>query len=440
MKQRAFITITMLVGFFVTTVCLTTGILAQLPTDSDGDQIPDDFEVEFGLQVGVDDRYEDLDNDEFPNIAEFLNGSDPSDPLEVPADLRVVGSTAYPTLLDALQSNPSPPSGTIVLVPPGVHTLGAGGVTLSESIFIIGQATDAFATVIQANVAGDTGNTGLIVAEGDLYLNGLTVTSRGAAGTGVRLMNSGSSSFVRCVFRDHLTAIQSGTGAIPCVNKLDLRGCLITTGSLASSMRNYGLKLHGDHDVRLSFSTIYGLTTNLSSGNEGMAIWVNGSNMVVNVHNSVLWNASDTTEIWSADTTPSVTIGHSYVRGSSASVGTQTNMLIRHGFLLANSPCINAASSTDPRLLVDIRGDPRVTGTNPDIGAHEYLAIGESVWGDDLDSDGVSDWTELRNFGSLFYASDTDGDGTDDGDDADPLNNSVEALSITITKPTATAN
>lgn len=49
-------------------------------TDSDGDGMPDGWEVRYGLNASANDAGTDADSDDFTNLEEFLAGTDPSDP------------------------------------------------------------------------------------------------------------------------------------------------------------------------------------------------------------------------------------------------------------------------------------------------------------------------------------------------------------------------
>jgi parallel beta-helix repeat protein len=53
--------------------------------DTDGDGMPDGWEVQYGLNPSVDDANSDLDGDGFTNIIEYNRGTDPSDPNSHPS-------------------------------------------------------------------------------------------------------------------------------------------------------------------------------------------------------------------------------------------------------------------------------------------------------------------------------------------------------------------
>ena len=59
-------------------------------SDTDGDLMPDGWEVAYGLSPFVDDAYGNLDGDPYSNLAEYFAGTDPSD------------ATAFPTWGGAL--------------------------------------------------------------------------------------------------------------------------------------------------------------------------------------------------------------------------------------------------------------------------------------------------------------------------------------------------
>lgn len=67
-------------GTSLATVVLTT--IATLPAhaaDSDGDQMPDAWEIANGLKPNIDDADKDKDHDDLLNLAEYRKGADPQD-------------------------------------------------------------------------------------------------------------------------------------------------------------------------------------------------------------------------------------------------------------------------------------------------------------------------------------------------------------------------
>jgi len=57
----------------------TWATLSSLPSDSDGDGMPDDYEVLNGFDPDVNDANEDADDDDFTNLEEYLAGTNPND-------------------------------------------------------------------------------------------------------------------------------------------------------------------------------------------------------------------------------------------------------------------------------------------------------------------------------------------------------------------------
>jgi hypothetical protein len=52
--------------------------------DTDGDQMPDGWEVQYKLNPLLDDASEDADGDGYSNLKEYRGGSDPTDQFSLP--------------------------------------------------------------------------------------------------------------------------------------------------------------------------------------------------------------------------------------------------------------------------------------------------------------------------------------------------------------------
>lgn len=51
----------------------------DVPIDTDGDDMPDGWEITYGLDPLVNDAEEDADGDKFSNLIEYENGTIPND-------------------------------------------------------------------------------------------------------------------------------------------------------------------------------------------------------------------------------------------------------------------------------------------------------------------------------------------------------------------------
>lgn len=417
---------------------MTSELLAQGATDSDGDGISDDYEVANGLNALEDDRFEDADGDGYPNLAEYKKGTLSNEPTGLTPDVIVPDD--FPSISAALASL-TVEDGVILVraktnLAPYVECIDNTGLD-AKRVFIIAEETDAFRTVIQlpANDADDF----VIASSRDLYISGFRIVAsrEGAAPrAAIKLVGDGVHAVVRCATQGGLHGIHS---VALTKSKLDVVGCLIQNGLTA------GIQMTNEHEARVAFSTVTGFTA--TSAGTGVGIKTVGvdQDTSISVTNSILWNAGIESEVHDTsedDQIASVSIKYSDVRGielSIPNVNLNQNVTpgLVQGMLAYGSACIDAASLTEsdpPALNIDIRGRARVIGSYPDVGAHEF---DEEDVEEDLDGDGVPDSRELYVTGSLFYQADSDGDGTNDGTDASPMNEAVTQLHIVITKPVA---
>jgi hypothetical protein len=65
----------------------STQVSYSVPTDADGDGLPNGWEVLHNLNWLVNDALEDADNDGFSNLREYLSGSDPQSEIDKPSIL-----------------------------------------------------------------------------------------------------------------------------------------------------------------------------------------------------------------------------------------------------------------------------------------------------------------------------------------------------------------
>lgn len=111
------------------------------------------------------------------------------------------------------------------------------------------------------------------------------------------------------------------------------------------------------------------------------------TNAVVTMVNSIVWSTD-----WEIDMSAIFTSSYSCVLGTTPGSG---NLLVdpnvsRHGRLLTNSPCIDAAVF-NPAYFRDFEGES-ITGAGADIGADEFV---------DTDNDGLADKWELLYYPAL---------------------------------------
>lgn len=371
--------------------------LTVIAADTDNDRIEDDYETTHGLTIGLDDRYGDLDADGYPNLVEFLKSTSASDSGSVPTADRVVGvGQTYTTISSALASLTA--DDQLIVVKPGTYPETVANTSGSaKRVFVISEAVDPNATVIRN--PGTSGNT--VSSTKDVYLRGFTLVSA-ASGYGVSLTGSGYHGVVQCVLRGHKYGIYSYPASGSVRNYVDVIGSLIQDGT------TNGIYAYSNPSTfRVVHTTI--------SGHGSSSIWNWATGSTYTLTNSVLWNTG--TSGISLVSSATVTATYSCIKNATVYTGTgniNSDPLLVQGYLGSTSPCINTGTtSAVPSIPEDLRGDARVTGSGPDMGAHEYSTGG--AWTGDFDSDGLSDSVELYTHGSSFYSNDTDADRVNDG-------------------------
>ena len=363
--------------------------------DSDGDRIPDGYEAVEGLSMLVDDRFGDKDGDGFPNLAECLKTTSASMASSVPAaDLTVGPGQTYTTISAAITSLSA--DDQIIVVKAGTYAESLS--STSKRAFIIAENADPNATIIKPT----SGNT--VSSTKDLYLRGFTLASLSTA-YGVSLTGSGYYGIVQCIMSGHNYGIYSYPSSSSVRNYVDVIDTLIKDG-------NYGVVTQAySNTMRFVHSTISGHSINSTTAT-GTAIYNSGSTQTISLTNCIMWNGG-ASQIY--NTTP--TANYSCIKNATVYTGTgniNSDPMLVQGYLGTTSPCIDVATPTIvPAIIKDLRGDPRVAGSTPDMGAHEYSTGGS--WAGDLDGDGISDWDELYTYSSSFFSNDTDSDRMSDG-------------------------
>jgi hypothetical protein len=369
--------------------------------DTDNDRMTDSYETTHGLVIGTDDRYGDADGDGYPNLLEFLKSTAASNASSVPLADRIVGAgQTYTTISAALASLTA--EDQLIVVKPGSYTEVVTNTTgTAKRVFIISEAVDPNLTFIR-----NPGTAAALVSSTkDLYLRGFTLvnqlTNSSAANHGVSLTGTGNYGIVQCIMRGHYHGIYSSPSSTA-RNFVDVIGCLIQDGSA------YGICTNANGSTfRVVHSTLV--------GHAMQAVYNFASGSVFNFTNCILWGTAATQiNLYYSAT---LTATYSCIKNPTVYAGTgniNSDPQLVQGYLGATSPCINTGvAATVPLVPEDVRGDPRVSGAAPDMGAHEYSTA--ASWTGDADGDGLSDALELYTYCSFIYSNDTDADRITDG-------------------------
>jgi len=243
----------------------------------------------------------------------------------------------------------------------------------------------AYNSTIISNVAPEGGG----IYSGTLY-NCLVQANRATAGSG------GGTHTVDNYFCTLInnTASALGGGAFGTENDESLLYNCLLVGNTAA---NGG----GACDVEMYNCTLFGNSATTSGGGLYVTMfgWAPIYNCIIysnNAPTNTNWFTESVDFIYFTCTTPQPSAPSNITNYPQFVNSAATNLR-----LLATSPCINAGYNDQVTFVVDLDGNPRISGINVDIGAYEFQ---ESVGDADTDGDGIPDWWETLYFGGATNA------------------------------------
>jgi hypothetical protein len=314
------------------------------------------------------------------------------------------------------------------------HGGGAYNSSLFSSIIVTNIATDGGGTyngtasncVITLNHANSDGGGAF---RGTLYDCEVSTNTAGDEGGGMR----GWGHAYRCDFIGNTAGDQGGGTRTVDVDACRYMGNSAKEGGGMFAASATNSLFHGNHATGFGGAAAYMDLINCTVAYNTSDSESGGAFMTVHsdIENTIIYH--NTASI-NPDLNPIDSIHHSCVPITVAGTGNLTNAplfkAIDDFHLSVLSPCINAGDNTKMVEAADLEGNARIYDAVVDMGVYEAFDDGT-----DYDGDTLTDYAEGVTHGSNPWKTDTDGDGSDDGDEwfigSDLLDsNSVFAVSI----------
>ncbi|MCH8526776.1 MAG: hypothetical protein LAT79_06410, partial [Kiritimatiellae bacterium] len=212
----------------------STGVVVTVMADSDGDGMPDGWEVLHGFDpLNSADAMEDADGDRVPNLWEYIHGTDPNDPQSTPASTQVVAASGGThTTLQAAYNAAS--DFAVIEVKSGTYTgqLNASGT--KRVVWLAEVAGMDGPVVLQRNANNDT-----VRLFADTVMDGFVIThAPGNTGSGVytgkhwNMPEAPRIRLVNCLIRGNTA--WNGAGIYNQQARLEVIHCTITGNSADS--------------------------------------------------------------------------------------------------------------------------------------------------------------------------------------------------------------
>ncbi|MBB5353873.1 pectin methylesterase-like acyl-CoA thioesterase [Haloferula luteola] len=381
-----------------------------VPSDADGDGLPDDWEDYYGLNIEDDvNGILDSDGDRVPDRWEYEHGTDPLDP-----ESRVLAHWVVNPALAGTGNN-------VATIQQAIDNAPELGDTISPHVVIeVRRGVYAEHVVIPANKR--------VVLLGEL---GYPETEISGPSPHDPVLKIEGRTFV-----DGFRISRSGR---PMVDERNARGIQITMGSDQGLVALSNLLVHGhcadrggaisvnSGRIKIKHVTVFGCLSNHYGS--GLSV---GSGANVEIHNSIFQGLPGDSVVIDKDPDAVISVYDSFIQGGWFGADGSDPELTPRGWIRKGSPVIDAGGVAG--CPADIHNDVR---TGPaDVGADEYVDAdddGLPDWLEDIgvtnpsadnDSDGLSNLVEYESHGTNPLAADSDGDGLSDGDEASALTDS----------------